>query len=321
MPIGYNIPMQIKDINFTLRDAGHILGSSHVLVETEGKRILFSGDIGVVNTPIIRDPFTKWTEPIDAVVIESTYGNRMHKDRELTVEEFEKIVKRTVSSKGVLLIPAFAIGRTQEILYYLNSLVEEKRIPPVPTFVDSPMADQVTGIYRRYRDCYDSETNAKITSGDLPLEFRGLSFAITPAQSQAISTVRPPLIIVAGSGMCNGGRILGHIKNFAADPSTTIMFVGWQGAGTPGRKLINGERLLTIEGKQYFIKAHIETLNGFSAHADQKGLLDWAKSIPGQPGVWFVNHGEAEQACALAQLLEQQIGGEAIAAGMERYEV
>lgn len=199
--------------------------------------------------------------------------------------------------------------------------MEEKRIPPIPVLIDSPIADQVTGIYRRYLDCYDNETNTKIASGDLPLEFRGLSFAMTPAQSHAIRDIRPPLIIVAGSGMCNGGRILKYIKNFAENQSTTIMFVGWQGASTPVQKFIDGERHVTIEGKKLFIKAHIETLNRFSAHADQKELLYWAKLIPGPPGLWFVNHGEREQVCVLAQLLEKEIGGRAIAAAMETYEV
>jgi metallo-beta-lactamase family protein len=321
IPIGYNVPMQIKDVCFTLRDAGHILGSSHILMEGEGKKILFSGDIGPVNTPIIRDSYRKWDSNVDAVVIESTYGNRIHKDRTDTILEFQNIVQRTISTKGVLLIPAFAIGRTQEILYHLNTLVEEKSISPIPVFVDSPMADLVTGIYRRHRDCYDSETCAKITNGDMPLEFKGLSFALTPAQSVAIKEVRPPFIVVAGSGMCNGGRILGHMVTFAPHPSTSIMFVGWQGAGTAGRKLIDGAKQIDIEGKSILVNARIETLNGFSAHADQNGLLDWARAIPGRPKLWFVNHGEESQACELAQVLERELGGKAVAVEKMRFEV
>jgi len=321
MPIGYNIPIQIKDSCFALRDAGHILGSSHVEMESGGKRVIFSGDIGPVNTPIIRDPYRKWVSSVDAVVIESTYGNRIHKDRDLTILEFEDIVKRTVLSKGVLLIPAFAIGRTQEILYHLNTLTEEKRIPPVPVFVDSPMAGLVTGIYRRYRDCYDSETCAKILSGDLPLEFKGLSFVETQSQSLAIRETRPPFIIIAGSGMCNGGRILGHLSRFAPHASTSIMFVGWQGDGTTGRKLIEGATPIYIEGKPIPVHARIETLNGLSAHADQKGLLDWARSIPGSPKLWLVNHGEENQACTLAAKLEEEFGGRAVAVEEMRYEI
>lgn len=313
MPIGYNVPMQIGSCTFTLRDAGHILGSSHVVFECEGKRILFSGDIGAINTPIIRDPYNKWVDPVDAVVIESTYGDRIHKDRDLTVSEFEEIVKRTIVSKGVLLIPAFAIGRTQEILYHLNTLVEEKRIQPLPVFVDSPMAALVTGIYRRYRDCYDKATGTKIVSGDLPLEFKGLSFSVSPAQSLAIKDVRPPFIVIAGSGMCNGGRILKHMSTFAPHASTSIMFVGWQGAGTPGRMLVDGASSIYIGDTEVPVNARIETLNGFSAHADQKGLIDWAKKIPGPPKQWFVNHGEERQACTLANLLEREVGGNAAA--------
>jgi metallo-beta-lactamase family protein len=308
VPIGYGIPMVLNDIEFTLKDAGHILGSSHILMEYKGKRVLFSGDIGTEKTPIIRDPFTGWDNNIDAVVIESTYGSRVHKNRTETIEEFEMIVKKVIAQRGVLLIPAFAIGRTQEILYHLNTLVEEKRIPAVPVFVDSPMASEVTGIYRRHRDCYDEEAFEKLMSGDKPLEFRGLTFVESAEQSIALRNLRPPLIIMAGSGMCNGGRILGHLENFITKPETVVMFVGWQSRESLGRSLVDGAKQVEINGKTLPVAAHIATLNGFSAHADRKGLLSWAQAIPGTNKQWFVNHGEEEQAISLAELLHCEFG-------------
>jgi metallo-beta-lactamase family protein len=311
MPIAYNIPMQIHDIEFTLQDAGHILGSSHILFKHKNKRIIFSGDVGSEKTPIIRDPFCSWQESVDAIVIESTYGSRVHKDRTETIKEFEQIVKKVIEQQGVLLIPAFAIGRTQEILYHLNTLVEEKRIPVLPVFVDSPMAGEVTGIYRSYRDCYDEEAFEKLMNGDNPLVFNGLTFVNSVQQSFSLHKMQPPFIIVAGSGMCNGGRILGHLEHFISKPQTTIMFVGWQSQGSLGRMLVDGALHVNINGKMLPVSASIATLNGFSAHADQKGLMAWARAIPGAKKKWFVNHGEEQQACCLAEVIKDEFNEEA----------
>jgi metallo-beta-lactamase family protein len=311
-PLQYEQKHTIDAISITLFDSGHILGSSHALIEYKGKRILFSGDIGVKNTPIIRDPNCKWADSVDAVVIESTYGNRFHKDREKTILEFKDILKRIIKEKGVLLIPAFAIGRTQEILYHLNTLVEQKQIPVIPVFVDSPMANRVTQIYRKYIDCYDDETAEQIRSGDLPLEFTGLHNVISSTESRAISRTPAPFIVIAGSGMCNGGRILHHLKQYVGRKSTTIMFVGWQGEGTLGRKLIDGAENAIIGGEYCDVLAKIETLNGFSAHADQAGLIEWAKSVPGKNIQWFVNHGEKAASLALADVLNSALLGNAV---------
>jgi metallo-beta-lactamase family protein len=304
-PVCYQEEFSVGDLLVRLFDAGHILGSSHVLVEADGRRVLFSGDIGARGTPIIRDPFTAWGEPVDTVVIESTYGNRCHRGRQETVAEFAEIVTRTVERRGVLLIPAFAIGRTQEILFHCNSLIESRAIAPLGVFVDSPMANDITTVYRRYGDCYDARTRALIHSGDLPLEFPGLKPVEGHAESLLIENYRPPYIVVAGSGMCTGGRILRHLKTRLPHPETTVMIVGYQARGTTGRSLVDGADWVTIDGDRIPVRASIATLNGFSAHADKRRLLDWASHIPGKGIRWYVNHGEDEAVEALAEAIEQ----------------
>ena len=311
---GYKVPFQIGDITFTLYDAGHIMGSSHIAAESKGKRILFSGDIGPLNTPIIRDPFSRWQEPFDAVVIESTYGDRLHKDRSETVKEFVSIVKRTVKNRGVLLVPAFAVGRTQEMLYHLNTLVESGEIPAIPVFVDSPMAGDITAIYRRYREYYDEEASGKFVTGDNPLVFKGLNITQSAGLCESAMSMRPPFIIIAGSGMCSGGRILGHLKTFLPHDTTTVMIVGYQGRGTLGRELVNGADLVTINGHSVPVRASIATMGGFSAHADREGLLNWARAVPGEKIRWFVNHGEEKAARNLAEELYRVGRGEATVA-------
>ncbi len=309
----YEEPFSIDDINITFYDAGHILGSSHVEIEYHGRRLLFSGDIGPKNSPIINDPNFTWKDPFDLVVIESTYGNRTHKSRSDTINEFKDLVRDVIKNRGVLLVPAFAIGRTQEIIYHLNSLVESGEIPPIPVLTDSPMANKVTSIYRKYTVCYDDETIEQIERGDKPLDFRGLYQVKSADESRSLTQLRPPFIIIAGSGMCNSGRIVHHIKNFIGSESTTIMIVGWQGKGTLGRKLADGVKSIKINGEDYQVRAKIATLNGFSAHADQKELLQWAKAIPTDDTntIWIVNHGEKDASGHLASLLRSAGLGEA----------
>ncbi len=304
-----------------LFDAGHILGSAHIELNIGDKRILFSGDIGQKNTPIIEDPNEQWAHAYDAAVIESTYGNRTHKRRADTIAEFRDLIFDCVSRRGVLLIPAFAIGRTQEIIYHINALVESGTIPPVPVLIDSPMAAAVTELYQRYTVCYDDQTCEQIAAGDLPLEFPGLHAVTSYRESCAIARMRPPMIVIAGSGMCTGGRILGHLKTFIEQPTTTIMLVGWQAAGTIGRALAQRRPRITIDGGEYAVNARVATLNGFSAHADKPALLGWAQAIPRAGAQWFVNHGEPPAAQSLAEALESAGLGRARAVGEEEVAV
>ncbi len=310
--IEYNQEIEVNDVKITLFDAGHILGSAHILLNYMGKRVIFSGDIGVKRTPIIRDPFTQWERNVHAVVIESTYGDRLHKDREKTVEEFRSTIDTAVNEKGIIIIPAFAIGRTQEILYHLNHLIERKTVKPLPVFVDSPMANRVTQIYKKYAECYDGPTKAQILSGDLPLQFKGLNHVISSSDSRSICETVPPFIVIAGSGMCNGGRVLHHLQNHINQDNTVVMFVGYQGEGTLGRRLIEGEKSVFIGTEMREVRASIATLNGFSAHADQNELIQWARSIPGKAIRWFVNHGEKKAAEGLCGAISKEGLGESV---------
>jgi metallo-beta-lactamase family protein len=314
----YNQTVRFRDVAVRLYDAGHILGSSHVEIESGDTRVLFSGDIGVCNTPIICDPCCTWSGWYDAVVIESTYGDRTHRDRDTTVGEFGEILRQAVDMRGVLLIPAFAIGRTQEILFHCNTLIESGALPPMPVFVDSPMARSVTELYRRYTVCFDEQTCAQIERGDRPLDFPGLHAVESCRESCALKNTTPPFIIVAGSGMCTGGRICTHLKTFIGMPETTVMIVGWQARGTTGRELVDGARYIDIDGERYRVRARTVTLGGFSAHADREALRDWASQVPAHR--FFVNHGEQRPAESLARLLVAD-GAKSAVAVHEGYEI
>jgi len=311
--VDYEQPVEHAGAGMRFFDAGHILGSSHVEIEIGDKRVLFSGDIGVKNTPIIEDPYEAWDKSYSAVVIESTYGNRTHKGRDDTVAEFQGLIRDIVERRGVLLIPAFAIGRTQEIIYHFNNLVESGAVPPMPVLIDSPMANQVTRLYRSYTVCYDEETCIQIQDGDQPLDFPGLHAVTSYGESCGIARMRPPFVVVAGSGMCTGGRILNHLKAFVGSPNTTVMVVGWQGKGTIGRQLVDGAKSIEIDNETFPVVARTATLNGFSAHADRPALLEWAGNVPGNGTKWFVNHGEDRAAESLAAGIEAAGLGEGVA--------
>ncbi len=292
-------------ISIEMKDAGHILGSSHVLIRSGDKRLLMSGDIGTPNSPIIRDPTIQWPdEPLDTVVMESTYGNRLHKDREATVKEFKQIVHRAVEHRGFVLIPAFAIGRTQELLFHFGNMIRSGQLPKIPVLLDSPMAERVTDVYRGHRECFDETTWDMIRHGKTPMRFEGFRELITAEDSKTVQKMSPPAVIIAGSGMCTGGRILHHLKYFLERQSTTVVFVGWQGYGTMGRSMVDGAEQVRIHGQKVKVNAHIETLNGFSAHADRNALVEWSRHLPGKPA-FIINHGEPDSTAGLVDALEK----------------
>ena len=291
----YNQPIQLaQGIQVTFYEAGHILGSASVLLELEEKdnkrRILFSGDLGYSGRAILRDP----ADPpeADIVVIESTYGDRQHKLLKPSIEELYDAITTTHDRGGNVIIPTFALERAQEILYYLREGVEDGSLNKhLPVFLDSPMAISATEIFRRHPDCYDEESASILRSGKDPFKLPGLRFTRETSESIAINQVTGGAVIMAGSGMCTGGRVVHHLRYNLGRSKTSVVFVGFAAHGTLGRKIIDGAETVKIFGEEIRVKAKIYTIGGFSAHADQQGLLCWHKKT-GNPSTTYIVHGE-----------------------------
>ncbi|MEZ4365141.1 MAG: MBL fold metallo-hydrolase [Kofleriaceae bacterium] len=313
---GYRRARAVGPFTVELFDAGHILGSASVRVswtESAGERaILFSGDLGVVGAPILRDPFTAWDparHAVDWVVTESTYGDRAHPPRDETRATLRDTVRRALDDGGKVLIPAFSIGRTQEVLYELNALVEAGELPGIPVFVDGPLGLSATKIYARHRDCYDAEATALLDRGDHPLEFDHLYGAEQVAASRKAVGYDGAAIIVAGSGMCQGGRIRHHLERHLPDPRTDVLLVGYQASGTLGAALQRGADEVWLRGQRVPVRARITTVRGMSAHADRDGLTAWLGAVPRRSGAQvFVTHGEPEAAAAHAARVRDRFG-------------
>lgn len=316
MPLEYRKRTALDGLAITLFDAGHILGSSSVLVEAGGQRTLFSGDLGRGGTPIIRDPNTRWPEgaDIDNVVIESTYGDRDHPSTESIHERLRKILRRALADGGKVLVPAFAIGRTQELLFHLRALIAEGELADIPVIVDGPMGLQVTELYERFPDAYNEEARALLRQGTPPLEFDTLYAARGGKGSEAARSIEGPAIIVAGSGMCTGGRILGHLEEHLPDPRTDVVFAGHQARGTLGRSLLDGTDAVSIRGQRVPVRAQVTAIAGLSAHADRGELLAWLEAVPGKRRV-FVTHGEESSANSFSALATERLHVEATVPG------
>ncbi|MBU2472728.1 MBL fold metallo-hydrolase, partial [Patescibacteria group bacterium] len=299
-----------KGISVCFREAGHVLGSASIEVNAQGKKIVFSGDLGYDHAPIVRD--SAEIESADYVVIESTYGDRIHEVKETCQHLLENVVEETVTRGGVLMIPSFALERTQRLLYHFNELVENNRIPQIPIFVDSPLAIKLTEVYKRYSQYYDQEAKFLIKSGDDIFNFPNLKFTLTTEESKAINQVAPPKIIIAGSGMSQGGRIIHHQRRYLSDPKNTLLFVTYQVPGTLGYRILQGAEKVKILGENISIKAEIKRIDGYSSHADQKGLIDWLSDIkklssPNQIKKVFVCHGEEKSSLALSQRIKSDL--------------
>ncbi|MEZ4363684.1 MAG: MBL fold metallo-hydrolase [Kofleriaceae bacterium] len=313
---GYREPVQVGPFTLTFFDAGHILGSSSVRVAWqaggEGRAILFSGDLGVAGAPLLRDPNTAWDperDAVDHVVTESTYGDRSHSDRAEVRSQLQRIIERAVRDGGKVLIPAFSIGRTQEVLYELNAMVEAGKLPGIPVVVDGPLGLSATKIYERYTECYDDEAMQLLRRGDRPLEFDSLYGAKDARSSRAAVDLDGPAVIIAGSGMCQGGRIGHHLRRHLPDPRTDVLLVGYQAGRTVGRDLQEGRSTVELSGETVDVRAKVTTISGLSAHADREGLTDWFSHLPRrQGGTVFVTHGEEDQSRAYAARLEAQFG-------------
>jgi metallo-beta-lactamase family protein len=294
-------------INAKFHDAGHILGSSSIQLEIDddGKKkiIVFSGDIGQSDNPIVKDP--EIVTKTDYLFIESTYGDRLHSPVKQRKQKLLEAIHDTYKRGGKLMIPSFAIERAQELLYDINEFVEHGLMPKMKVFIDSPMAIKTTEVFKNHPECYDKEIKAVLDSGDNPFSFPGLTYSQSVQQSKAIDNEKNPCIIIAGSGMCTGGRIKYHIKNNIGDEKNTILFVGYQVKGTLGYWIKKGEKKIRLLGTEVEVKARVDDIDSFSAHADYEGLLSWLKHYSPKPKKVFIVHGDEESADFFSQKVKK----------------
>lgn len=301
-------PIPVADgVTARFYEAGHMLGSTSIelTVQEKGssKVIVFSGDLGPYEQPIVR-PFEQLPHA-DLVFLESTYGNRNHRPYAETIKEFELIIQKAVEQKGKILIPAFAIGRTQQILYQLAILFFQKKIPPFPVFVDSPMAIEAGKVFAHHPDLFDEEATNWKNQGLLPLDRTWFKFTTSVEESKQLNDLNGPCAILAGAGMCNGGRIQHHLKFNLPNATTHVLIVGYQGYGSLGRQLVDGAKQVKIHGENITVRATIHTLNGFSAHAGQNDLLKWFNSLGREKPKVLLTHGENPEREALASQIEK----------------
>ena len=301
-PVLYDQLIELApEIRIVFNDAGHILGSAITeLWITEGEntsKIVFSGDLGVTNRPILRDPVK--IKKADYVIMETTYGNRLHPANATSIDELIHITLATVKRGGSVIIPSFAVGRTQELIYQFNMFYEQhpeyqSQLENVNVYIDSPMATTATEVFKRNAQVFDEKTKEYILSGDNPLDFKNLKFTRNTADSMMLNEDKSPKIIISASGMCEAGRIRHHLKHNLWDSRNSIVFVGYQAEGTLGRMLIEGAKEVKLFGETISVKAEIHNLEGFSGHADQKGLMDWLSGFRQEPEQIFLVHGELE---------------------------
>jgi metallo-beta-lactamase family protein len=316
VPHRYHEPWSIADgVTLEYWDAGHILGSALTVFEfaRAGRRFRLgmSGDLGRPGRPILRDP--ERHPGVDALVVESTYGDRLHEDPEVTERLLAETIARTAARGGRVLVPAFAVGRAQELVATLHELIGQRRIPDLPIFVDSPMARQATATFVRHPECFDAETRRLFEEGEgAPFGFGRLRYVGSSEESKALNDRKGPLIIVSASGMCEGGRILHHLRHGLGNERNTVLFVGYQADGTLGRRILDGAETVNIFGEPVRRRAEVVALGGFSAHADQREILDWVGALEPRPKRIFLVHGEPDAAEVLAGRLRATVGAEVV---------
>ncbi len=302
------------EVTVTFYDAGHIFGSAYVEIEAEGKRVVFSGDIGNINVPILRDTDTL-PGGVDVLVCESTYGDRLHETAFRRQEILENLITSAIGRGGALMIPSFSLERTQELIYDLNDLVDRKHLlPRVPIFLDSPLAIKATKVYLKYPQYYDTEATSLFKSGDELFQFPGLVMTETKEESKKINQTPGAKIIIAGAGMMNGGRIVHHAMRYLSDERNTLLIVGYQAQNTLGRKILNGQSPVEIMGEKIPVRCHVKAIGALSAHGDQNKLLDWIGGGTSVPKQVLLTHGEPAAAEALAKRLAGDLGVQAVPA-------
>lgn len=308
-PVPYQQPVTVAPgIQAVWTESGHMLGSGSIqlIVEEDGrqKRVVFSGDLGPRSALILKE-FEPFREA-DLVFLESTYGGHDHRPFDETVGEFVRIVKESVEQRGKILVPTFAVGRAQLLTGLLAWMFRNKKVKPFPIFLDSPMAIEATNIYARHRELFDEGMTKFIAEKPLKADLKTMKMCVSSEDSRAINDVPGPCLVMAGAGMCNAGRILHHLKQNLWKPETHVMIVGYQGRGSLGRQLVEGEKLVSIHGEKVAVKAQVHTLGGFSAHAGQTDLLHWFSALASSKPRVVLTHGEDEPRTALAELIRKQ---------------
>lgn len=319
--VGYARVQNLGPFSLVFHDAGHILGSALIDIEAEGKRVLFTGDLGRKKMPIIRDPVQ--VAAVDCLIMEATYGNRLHGPYEDVSRRLSTIVNRVVNRGGRIIIPAFAVERAQEIVYHLKLLREQNAIPDIPVFVDSPLASRVTEVYRNSTAYFDDEIQKLVDDAGGPFDFPGLRYIDDAEESKKLNYLTEPCIVISPSGMCEAGRVLHHLKHGIGNPNNLILIVSFQAQHTLGRRIAEHQPVVKILGEEYELRAEVEVMDEFSAHADRNGLLEYVKNInPQKLKKVFLVHSEPESAEALrTPLLEMGIPEVLIPQKGEEYEI
>ncbi len=314
-PAEYHTETGVSDhLSYRMYDAGHLLGSASLALTYRRNgtpvRLTFSGDVGRKGLPIIRDP-----EPLpeaDYLILESTYGGRLHTDSDIVAGKLASVITRTAERGGRVIVPAFAVGRTQQLVLLLHQLTHRKAIPDIPVFVDSPLAVNATEVYRKHAECYDAETREHLTAGDDPFGFRRLRYVRDVQDSKALNELRGPMVIISASGMAEGGRILHHLRNNIENPRNTVLIVGFQAENTLGRKIVEGRVEVPIFGEPVRLRAEVVVMNELSGHADQNELIQWMRPLSKTVKKVFLVHGELSSALALSQRIGETYGVEVV---------
>ena len=312
-PVEYEQPLRVADdVEASFYEAGHIFGSSIIKVtvkfDGESRTILFTGDLGRIGKPILRDPAV--FEEADYVFVESTYGDRIHTSVEDTKEQLCEAVNKTYAAGGNIVVPSFSIERAQEVMYYMNDLLMEDRVPNIMTFLDSPMAVRVTEVFKKHPELYDAEMTELMTQNESPFTYQGLKLVQSTRESKSINHIKGTIMVIAGSGMCTGGRVKHHLVNNIARPESAVLFVGYQAIGTLGRTIVDSQPNdeVRIMGEHYPVRANIVQVHGFSAHADKVEILSWLRNLKKPPRKVFIVHGEKEVAHSFKGYLTEETG-------------
>lgn len=291
-------------------DAGHMLGSTAMEIEADGVRLAFSGDVGRPGLPIIRDP--EKLDPVDYLIMESTYGDRFHRKLEHVSEKLADVVNRTAGRGGKIIVPSFAVGRTQQLVLLLHELMDGQKIPSIPIFVDSPLAVNATEVFRKHPECYDEEARKFLMEGEDPFGFYRLKYVRDVNDSKALNDLHGPFLVISASGMCEAGRILHHLRNNISDPRNTVLITGFQAEYTLGRKILEGHPEVPIFGEPVALRAEVVSLDELSGHADQRELIEWMRPIAHGLKKVFLVHGEPHSSEVLAEVIRKEYGIETV---------